>query len=97
MDEAVSGRRERRMERIDVRIAPSVKRAIERAAVLSGRTLSAFVVDASYREAQRIVADETRMFLSGRDRNVFLDALLDPPKPSPALRKAIKRHRRLVG
>ena len=85
------------MERIDVRIAPSVKRAIERAAVLSGRTLSAFVVDASYREARRIVADETRMFLSGRDRNVFLDALLDPPKPSPALRKAIKRHRRLVG
>ena len=85
------------MERIDVRIAPSVKRAIERAAVLSGRTLSAFVVDASYREAQRIVADETRMFLSGRDRNVFLDAMLDPPKPSPALRKAIKRHRRLVG
>lgn len=85
------------MERIDVRIAPSVKRAIGRAAVLSGRTLSAFVVDASYREAQRIVADETRIFLSGRDRKVFLDALLDPPKPSPALRKAIKRHRRLVG
>ena len=84
------------MERMDVRIAGSAKRAIERAAALSGRTLSAFVVDASYREAQRIVTDQTRIVLSDRDREVFLDALLDPPKPSPALRKAIKRHRRLV-
>ena len=94
---AESGRRERKMERMDVRIAPSAKRAIERAAALSGRTLSAFVVEASYREARRIVTDESRMVLSGRDRKVFLDAILDPPKPSPALRKAISRHRRLVG
>lgn len=34
--------------------------------------------------------------LSPEDSRIFVDALLDPPEPSPALKRAFERHRKMV-
>lgn len=84
-------------ERVAVRLTPAVKRALERGAEVSGRSLSDFVVDSAYRAAQRAIEDHERLHLSDQDRKVFLVALDNPPEPNQALRRAAQRHRRLTG
>jgi uncharacterized protein (DUF1778 family) len=39
-------------------------------------------------------AEELRAPLSDRDRDAFLELLANPPKPTPALKKAAARHRK---
>ncbi len=84
-------------ERIAVRLTPAVKRALERGAEVSGRSLSDFVVDSAYRTAQQVLEDHERLHLSDQDRKVFLEALDNPPEPNQALRRAAQRHHRLTG
>ncbi len=84
-------------ERVAVRLTPAVKRALERGAEVSGRSLSDFVVDSAYRAAQRAIEDHERLHLSDQDRKVFLAALDNPPEPNQALRRAARRHDRLMG
>lgn len=84
-------------ERVAVRLTPAVKRALERGAEVSGRSLSDFVVDSAYRAARRAIEDHERLHLSDQDRKVFLVALDNPPEPNQALRRAAQRHRRLTG
>jgi uncharacterized protein (DUF1778 family) len=84
-------------ERVAVRLTPAIKRALERGAEVSGRSLSDFVVDSAYRAAQRAIEDHERVHLSDQDRKVFLAALDKPPGPNQALRRAAQRHRRLTG
>ncbi len=80
-------------ERVAVRLTPAVKRALERGAEVSGRSLSDFVVDSAYRAAQRAIEDHERLQLSDQNRKVFLAALDDPPEPNQVLRRAAQRHR----
>ena len=84
-------------ERIAVRVTPAVKRALERGAAVSGRSLSDFVVDSAYRAAQRAIDDHERLQVSDQGRTVFLAALDNPPEPNHALRLAAQRHRRSTG
>ena len=84
-------------ERVAVRLTPAVKRALERGAEVSGRSLSDFVVDSAYRAAQRAIEDHERLHLSDADRKVFLAALDNPPEPNQALRRAAQRHRGVTG
>jgi len=37
-------------------------------------------------------SEEQRMVLGGVDRDVFLEAVLTPPQPSPRLVRALRRH-----
>jgi uncharacterized protein (DUF1778 family) len=85
--------RERKTERLELRIAPSAKKVIQRAVSISGLAAG----DLAYEGARRVLEDHERMVLVGADRDVFLKALLDPPKPAPRLVAALKRHRDLVG
>ena len=84
-------------ERVAVRLTPAVKRALERGAEVSGRSLSDFVVDSAYRAAQRAIEDHERLSLSDEDRKAFLAAIDSPPEPTEALRRAARRHRRVTG
>ncbi len=84
-------------ERIAVRLTPTAKRALERAAEVSGRSLSDFVVDSAFRAARQTIEEHERLRLTGADRKVFLAALDKPPKPNKALRAAASRYRRSTG
>lgn len=85
--------RERKTERLELRVAPSAKRVIQRAMAVSGLAAG----DLAYEGARRVLEDHQRMVLIGEDREAFLRALLNPPEPSPRLIKALQRHRELFG
>ncbi len=85
--------RERKTERLELRVAPSAKRVIRRAMAVSGLAAG----DLAYEGARRVLEDHERMVLSGADRDVFLEAIRNPPKPTAALVRALRRHRELFG
>lgn len=80
---------ERKSERLELRTTPSVKQLIERAMAISG--LSA--ADLAYEGARRIIEGQQRMVLADADQKAFLQALLNPGKPTSRLVAAMKRQR----
>ena len=87
---------EAKTERVQMRIDPASKRLLERAAALANTTMSAFVVNNALEAADRMIRDRERLAVSERDWNLFFNALVDPPKPNAALRRAFATHERLI-
>src|ERR1700726_3763826 len=85
--------REYKSERLELRLAPSAKRVIQRAMSVTGLTAG----DLAYEGARRVLDEHERMVLTGRDRDVFLDAVANPLAPTKKLVAALKRHRQLFG
>jgi uncharacterized protein (DUF1778 family) len=85
--------RERKTERMELRLAPSAKQVIQRAMSATGLGAG----DLAYEGARRVLDEHERMVLSGADRDAFLEALLNPPEPAKALVAALKRHREIFG
>ena len=75
--------------RLDLRLNPTDKARITRAADLRGVPLSAFVRDAVLREAENVMAAELTVTLSVEESRRFLDALDKPFKPNAKLKKAM--------
>ena len=80
---------ERKSERIELRVTRSAQDVIQRASACSGLSAG----DLAYEGARRVLEDHERMTLTGADRDVFLNALTNPPKPTPRLVAALKRRR----
>lgn len=78
-------------ERIDFRTTEQVKRLIQRAADLSGTTVSSFIVQRSYEAAQQVIAAHESYVLSNSDRDRFLQSLDNPPPPNAALKALFKK------
>jgi uncharacterized protein (DUF1778 family) len=70
---------------------------LKRAADLQGRTLSDFVVSAAQDAARRTIEEAEIIRLSVEDQRRFAEALISPPPLTPAMERALERHRRLVG
>jgi uncharacterized protein (DUF1778 family) len=85
-------------ERLNLRLSAEQKRAIERAAALSGLSLTDFVLSSVAHESQRIIRDWELIRLSNRDRDIFLAALdRADARPLPGLRRAAARHKKALG
>jgi uncharacterized protein (DUF1778 family) len=85
-------------QRVDLRLPADQKRLIEQAATLSGLTVSSFILGSTLRQAREVVRETSVIELSDRDRDRFLAALNDAEaKLSPALRRAARRHKELLG
>ncbi|MBC8372800.1 MAG: DUF1778 domain-containing protein [Phycisphaerae bacterium] len=78
--------------RLDVRLAGEHKKLIQQAAELLGQSISAFTVSTLVQEAQQVVERFSSLRLSDRDRDLFLDALDNPPEPNERLRRAARAH-----
>ena len=85
-----------RVERLGFRLDEETKDLIERAAHLSRRKVSEFCVTALVDTARRTIAEHETLVLSDRDRETFFDALVNPPKPSKRLVRALAEHKRRV-
>ena len=86
-------RRPKAEDRIDARLPAETKQLIERAAVITGVTLSDFVISRAYEAAAAIVREHDTWVLSRRESKAFVEALLSPPAPNKALRAAAARYK----
>ena len=82
-----------RAERLDIRMTPVQKRNIERAASLRGTSVTDFVLNEVQSAAIATIKEFEGLELRDKDRQVFVEVLLNPPKPNDALKAAIARHK----
>ena len=85
-----------RSTRLEARIAPDALAVLKRAAEIQGRSLSDFVVAAAQEAAQKTIAETQIIRLAVDDQRALAQALLNPPEPNDALRRARDAHKRLV-
>lgn len=83
--------------RLEARLPIEVHSLMKRAAEIEGRTLTDFVVSAAREAAYRTIEATEIIRLSVEDQRQIADALLNPPKATPALKKAFRRRRELFG
>jgi uncharacterized protein (DUF1778 family)/ribosomal protein S18 acetylase RimI-like enzyme len=83
----------RRTKRLELRVTPVQKRNIERAASLRGTSVTDFVLNEVHSAAIATINEFEALELRDDDRRMFIKALLNPPKPSEALRTAAARHK----
>ena len=86
-----------KMDRIDLRVTRDQKEVLARAAVLSGLSMSSFLVAKALNEAKKIVSKNEKnesIVLSNRDRDLFYSLLKNPPKPNKNLVSLMKNHRK---
>lgn len=79
-----------KMDRIDLRVTRDQKEVLARAAVLSGLSMSSFLVAKALSEAKKIVSKSESVVLSNRDRDLFYSLLKNPPKPNKSLIRLMK-------
>ncbi len=84
-------------ERIEARLSSDAKVVIQRAAEISGRSVSDFVVNSALEAAKETIREHEVIVLSARDSIIFIEALLNPEGPNEALLAAARRHRELFG
>lgn len=82
--------------RLDLRLNPTDKDRIARAADLRGVPLSAFVRDAVLREAESVMAAELTVTLSAAESRRFMAALDKPFSPNAKLKKAMADAAKLI-
>jgi uncharacterized protein (DUF1778 family) len=88
--------RQSRTSRIEARIAPDALAVVRRAAEIQGRSISDFVVAAAQDAALKTVAEVEVIRLSRDAQEQFVSLLLNPPAPSKALLRALKRHNSII-
>ena len=74
---------------LNIRIKPEVRGLIDRAAALTGKNRTDFVLDAAQHAAQDALLDRTVFVLSSKAYAEFLARLDAPPQPSDRLRRSL--------
>ena len=72
--------------RLNIRVSEHEKDVITKAAVRLNTTVSSFVLERAYAEAQAILADQNQFRLPDKKWREFCEALDAPPKDVRALR-----------
>ncbi|MBZ9916529.1 MULTISPECIES: DUF1778 domain-containing protein [unclassified Mesorhizobium] len=85
-----------RTSRLEARISPDMLGVVKRAAEIQGRSVSDFVVSAAQEAAQRTIEEIAIIRLSIEDQLALVEAILNPPEPNEALRKAADAYKRVV-
>jgi uncharacterized protein (DUF1778 family) len=80
-------------ERFEVRVNVEEKATVERAAMLSGLTLSAYMRSCIIQKARADIHSLETLELSNRDRDLFLNALEDARPSTGKLKEAFTRFR----
>lgn len=85
-----------KQERLEARIPRAQKRLLERAARLRGTSLTDFVLASAQEAATKTIQDFEILRLCDEARDIFINALMNPPVPNAALRAAADRYRQHV-
>jgi uncharacterized protein (DUF1778 family) len=79
-----------RSEKLDLRLTPNAKMALQAAAAAVNRSVSEFVLESALARADEALADRRSFGLSGDQWKEFLAALDAPPRPLPRLKRLMK-------
>ena len=90
-------RRSAKEERLEARVTPEQKQLIARAAALRGSSVTEFIVASAQQAAIDTIKDFELLTLHGEARDVFVNAVLHPPAPNEAARKAAQRYKEQMG
>ena len=86
----------RKSHRIEARLSPEQKRRIEYAAGLRGTSISEFMVSSAENAAQQTIEQHEVWYLTDRDRELFVRAVLQPSAPSARMKAAAQRYKKRV-
>jgi uncharacterized protein (DUF1778 family) len=81
-----------KQDRIALRASQKERERLSEAAVFTGLTLSSFLRQAALEKSDEILKHRDNITLSDRDRDLFLEALENPPKPNERLKQAFKNY-----
>ena len=84
------------MARLEARVAPEIKALWQKAADLEGRSLTDFVIASVQAAACQVIKQHQILKLSVEDSEIFVDALLNPPKLNDALKAAAQRYKQIM-
>lgn len=81
--------------RFDAKLSKEQKEFFEYAASLGGfRTLTEFVIHALKEKADKIIKDHNTILASEKDREIFFEALTNPPEPNNKLKEAAAKYKK---
>jgi uncharacterized protein (DUF1778 family) len=81
--------RTNRSEKLDLRLTPNAKRALQSAAQATHKTLSDFVLESALARADTVLAERQVFRLDGERWQAFMAALDAPPRPRPRLARLL--------
>ena len=81
---------EAKSERIDIRTTPTVKRALQEAALAKNKTVTEFMLDVALTEAAELLAEQRLFLLDDNQWAAFVAALDAPSKPRPRLEALLR-------
>lgn len=81
-------------QRLQIRVSPTDKALLERAAAASHLNVSAFVVRSAAAKAEEILAERTSVRLSEQAALAFTEALERPAEVNDRLARALHRKRK---
>jgi uncharacterized protein (DUF1778 family) len=84
--------RSAKSERIEARVTRQQKEILQRAAELSGLSLTDFLITSAQNAAEATIREHNVITLTARDSIAFAEALLTPSKPNEALHAAFERY-----
>jgi len=93
---ATAGKKSTRSSRLEARITADQKALIEKAARYSGQSVTDFVVGALSSAAQAVIQEQELIRLNRAESEAFVAALLKPPAPNAALKKAWRKYCKTV-
>lgn len=82
--------------RLNFRLPNEIKEVIERAAAVSGMTVTDFAINALVNSANEVLERHQTRTLSDRDRDVFLALLDSDQEPNESLKRAAKDYKRYM-
>lgn len=94
---AKAARRALKQDRLEARVTPEQKRLIARAATLRGSSVTEFIVASAQQAAADTIKNFNLLTLRDEARDVFVNAILHPPAPNEAARKAARRYKDQMG
>jgi uncharacterized protein (DUF1778 family) len=81
--------RSTRSEKLDLRLTPEAKRALQAAAAAVHRSVSEFVLESALARADEALADRRAFSLNAAQWKAFIAALDAPPSPLPRLQRLL--------
>jgi uncharacterized protein (DUF1778 family) len=77
-------------ERIDIRTTKNVKHTLQKAAAVTHKTVSEFLLDSALTQAAEVLSDRRLFILDDAQWEAFLTVLDEPTTPTPRLERLMK-------